>query len=90
MKFYVIANKDRTTVLANVYEAPYQYSEYTQGGGTFGLETTDIKNCFSDGEISLAIFLTKEYAEKELSYREYLQKQGFEVCSILELEQKWK
>lgn len=90
MKFYVIANKDRTKVVANVYEEPYQYSEYTQGGGIYNLEVVDVKDIFYDfynGLISLAIFPTEQAAKKELSNRDWFILLDFEVCSILELEQ---
>lgn len=87
MKFHVIVTLDEKRILANVYEQPWYYSEYTHGGGTFNTELVEIDDVLGEGkeEFSMVIYPTKEAAEIALNERSYYDVK-LKVIPITDLE----
>jgi len=87
MKFHIIVTEDRSKVLANVYERPYSYSEYTSGGGCYNAELVDIDEVLSgdNEETNLLIYPDLETANKALKDRNYFNRPLI-VIPITDLE----
>jgi len=64
MKFCIIVDKKRNTVLGQEYEQPWSYSEYTSGGGCYNIEWIELSRIFGSDceERKPLIFQTKEKA----------------------------
>jgi hypothetical protein len=67
MQFYAIYKKDNIfgkIFLYRQYEAPYRYSSYTYGDGSFDSSFMSLKYILGDEDRCLTIFENKKEAEK--------------------------